>query len=164
MRVSRPSSKIERQMLTVMQYCGICHERSSPKCSQHPVQPELNGTSHLRPRGQWSVVKARWYTLTQSQDRESEPRFSSGPPGGMRGGFGGGMGMRGGMGGQMGGGYGGGYGGGMGGPMGGPMGGGMGGGGGRQIYVSNVGSTWSSARRNGSLTISSFLTLSAGKI
>ena len=50
------------------------------------------------------------------QDREAEPRFSTGPGAGAgaRGGFGGGMG-----------GYGGGY-------------GGAAGGGGRQLYVSNV--------------------------
>lgn len=61
------------------------------------------------------------------QDRETEPRFTSGAP--ARGGFDGGYGARGGYGGG-----GGGYGGG------GPMGGGMGmqGGGGRQIFVSNV--------------------------
>lgn len=62
------------------------------------------------------------------QDRESEPRFSSGPPGGG----GGGGGMRGGFeGGPPRGGFGGGYGGGMGGgmPAGGPS---------SQIYVSNV--------------------------
>ena len=65
-------------------------------------------------------------TFAILQDRESEPRFSSGPPAG-------GMGGRGGFeGGPPRGGYAGGYGGGMGG---GGMGGGMPS---SQIYVSNV--------------------------
>lgn len=62
-----------------------------------------------------------------AQDREAEPRFSSGPSGVGRGGFEGGP--RGG--------FAGGYGGHMGGGMGGGM-GGMAPGGSRQIYVSNV--------------------------
>lgn len=57
------------------------------------------------------------------QDRETEPRFTSGAP--ARGGFEGGYGGRGGFGG-----------GGFGGPMGGAM---AGRGAGNQIYISNVG-------------------------
>lgn len=61
-------------------------------------------------------------SFLMSQDREAEPRFSTGGQGGMRGGFGGG---------PMRGGFGGGYDAMHGGP-------GMAGGS-RQIYVSNVG-------------------------
>lgn len=101
------------------------------------MQPEIKLRTRSTPfqtRTSWAdwstcarcVIPNAWPTdcfssFLTSQDREAEPRFSSGGQGGMRGGFGGPM--RGGFGGG-----GGGYD---------AMGGGMAGGS-RQIYVSNV--------------------------
>ena len=112
----------------MLQNCGIRFERSGTTSHQHPIEPEFDGQTGLRSRGEnWQIDHIHdWLTTVRNhQDRETEPRFT-GPTGGARGGFDGGYGRGGFDGGYGRGGYGGGH-----------AAGGAGGGG-RQIYISNV--------------------------